>query len=71
MDPGLLDVLQDAADPRVPAVAERVDVELDGVVEEPVDQDGVLAGARDGGLARSVESSVSSNTTAIARPPRT
>ena len=41
--PGLLDVLLDAADPRLLAVAERVHVELDRVVEEAVDQDRVLA----------------------------
>ena len=48
MDAGLLDVLLDAPDPGVPPVAERVHVELDGVVEEAVDQDGMLGRARDG-----------------------
>ena len=38
VDAGLLDVLHDAADVELGAVVERVDVDLDRVVEEPVDQ---------------------------------
>ena len=39
MDASLLDVLHDGRDVRVLAVAERVDVDLDRVLEEAVDQD--------------------------------
>ena len=45
MDAGLLDVLHDGADVDVLAVAERVDVDLDRVLEEAVDEHGVV-GAR-------------------------
>ena len=38
MDARLLDVLHDPAEVELVAVVERVDVDLDGVVEEPVDQ---------------------------------
>ena len=38
MDAGLLDVLHHAAEVELLAVEERVDVDLDRVVEEPVDQ---------------------------------
>ena len=38
VDAGLLDVLHDAADVELGAVVERVDVDLDRVVEEAVDQ---------------------------------
>ena len=38
MDAGLLEVLHDAADVELVAVVERVDVDLDRVVEEAVDQ---------------------------------
>ena len=38
MDAGLLDVLHDATEIEVGAVEQRVDVDLEGVVEEPVDQ---------------------------------
>ena len=38
VDAGLLDVLHDAADVELGAVVERVDVDLDRVVEEPVDE---------------------------------
>ena len=38
MDAGLLDVLHDRADVRVLAVGERVDVDLDRVLEEAVDE---------------------------------
>jgi hypothetical protein len=47
VDAGLLDVLHDAAQVHLAgAVAQRVDVDLDGVVEEAVDQHRVLG--RDG-----------------------
>ena len=39
VDAGLLDVLHDPADPDVVAVAERVDVDLDRVLEEAVEED--------------------------------
>ena len=39
MDAGLLDVLHDRGDVRLGPVAERVDVDLDRVLEEPVDED--------------------------------
>ena len=42
VDAGLLDVLHDPAEVHVGAVVERVHVDLDGVVEEAVDQDRVL-----------------------------
>ena len=38
VDAGLLDVLHDAAEEQLRAVVQRVDVDLDRVVEEPVDQ---------------------------------
>ena len=38
MDAGLLDVLHHAAEVEVGAVVERVDVDLERVVEEPVDE---------------------------------
>ena len=43
MDAGLLDVLHDPADPDVLAVADRVDVDLDRVLEEAVEEDLALA----------------------------
>ena len=39
VDAGLLDVLHDPADPDVLAVAQRVDVDLDRVLEEAVEED--------------------------------
>ncbi len=42
MDAALLDVLEDGADVAGVAVAEGVDVELDGVLEEGVEVDGVV-----------------------------
>ena len=46
VDAGLLDVLHDAADPDVLAVADRVDVDLDRVLEEAVEEDLALAASR-------------------------
>ena len=43
VDAGLLDVLHHAAEVDLGAVAERVDVDLDGVVQEPVHQHRVIA----------------------------
>ncbi len=42
MDAGLLDVLHDAADVDLGAVAQGVDVDLDRILEEAVDQHGML-----------------------------
>ena len=42
VDAGLLDVLHDAAEVHLGAVVEHVDVDLDGVVEEAVDEHRVL-----------------------------
>jgi len=42
VDPGLLDVLHDAADVDLAAVAQRVDVDFDCVFEEAVDEHRVL-----------------------------
>ena len=42
MDAGLLDVLHDPAEVHLVAVVDRVDVDLDGLVEEPVDQHRML-----------------------------
>src|SRR6185503_12240667 len=42
VDAGLLDVLHDATDVHLGAVAQRIDVDLDGVLEEAVDQDGMF-----------------------------
>ena len=50
VDAGLLDVLHHAADVDVRPVAERVDVDLDRVFEEPVDQDRMRRGDLGGGL---------------------
>ena len=38
MDAGLLDVLHHAAQVQLLAVVQRIDIDLDRVVEEPVDQ---------------------------------
>ena len=38
VDAGLLDVLHDAGDDHVLRIAERIDVHLDGVLEEVIDQ---------------------------------
>src|SRR5690606_40522311 len=48
MDAGLLDVLHDAADDDLAAVADRVDVDLDREVEEAVEQHGALVRYADG-----------------------
>ena len=44
VDPGFLDVLHDAADVDLGAVAQRVDVDLDRVLEEAVDEHRMLRG---------------------------
>ena len=71
MDAGALDVLHDAADDDRLAVGDRVDVDLDRVLEILVDQQrcalgGVAAPARCSGAG-----SPSSAMTSIARPPST
>ena len=48
MNPGFLDVLHDGGDVDVRAVAERVDVDLDRVLDEPVEQDGAGHGRHRG-----------------------
>jgi hypothetical protein len=42
VDPGLLDVLQDAADHRAPPVGHQVEIELGGLFEEAVEQHRML-----------------------------
>ncbi len=49
MDAGLFDVLHDAGDDDVCAVAERVDVDLGGVFKKVVDEDGAVLRILDGG----------------------
>jgi len=46
MDAGLLDVLEDPADEELGAVVDRVDVHLDGVLQELVDQNGMSGATR-------------------------
>ena len=48
VDAGLLDVLHDPADPDVLAVAQRVDVDLDRVLQEAVEEDRAAVAARGG-----------------------
>ena len=48
MDAGFLDVLQDSGDGHVLAVGERIDVDLDRVLEVAVEQDGAVAEGLDG-----------------------
>src|SRR3954465_9436749 len=56
VDPGLLDVLHDPADPDVLAVAQRVDVDLDRVLHEAVEEDlAVVAGGAAQVVARAVD----------------
>ena len=55
VDARLLDVLHDAGDDDVLAVAEGVDVELVGILEEPVDQDGPVRKGGDGLLENRLE----------------
>ena len=50
MDAGLFDVLHDAGNDDVGAIAERVDVDFDRIFEEVVDEDGTLLGILDGFL---------------------
>jgi hypothetical protein len=52
VDPGLLDVLHDPADPDVLAVAERVDVDLDRVLQEAVEEDRAARRGRGGAGSR-------------------
>ncbi len=55
VDAGFLDVLHEAADDVVVAVADAVDVHFGGVAEEAVDEDGVFVGDFDGVLDVVVE----------------
>ena len=50
VDAGFFDVFHDAGEVDVGAVAEGVDVDFDGVVEEAVDEDGVVGGDFGGSL---------------------
>ena len=50
MDAGFFDVFHDAGEVDVGAVAEGVNVDFDGVVEEAVDEDGVVGGDFGGSL---------------------
>ena len=71
MDAGLLDVLHDAAEEQLGAVEERVDVDLDGVVEEAVDEHRVLGGDLGGSARGSRRRPASSSTISMPRPPST
>ena len=44
MDAGLLDMFHDAADIDILAIAQRVDIDLDGVAQEAVDQHRIVTG---------------------------
>ncbi len=55
MDARLFDVLHDPGDDDVLSVAERVDVELVGILEKPVDQDGPVRKSGDGLLEHRLE----------------
>ena len=46
MDARLLDVLHDAADHNIGAVAQGVDIRLEGILQKAIDQDGVLGRGR-------------------------
>ena len=48
MDAGFFDVLHDAGDDYIFGVAERVDIHLDGVLEEVIDEHWPLLGILDG-----------------------
>ena len=48
MDAGLLDVLHDRADHRDVAIADAIDIDFGGVVEEAVHQHGPLGRGGDG-----------------------
>ena len=43
MDTGFLDMLHDAADKDVISVAQRIDINLDGIVKEAVDENRVIS----------------------------
>ena len=47
MDSGFLDVFHDPADIDICAVTQRVDIDLDGIVQEPVNQHRIVAGDDD------------------------
>ena len=74
MDAGFLDVLHDAGDEHVAVgIADRIDVDFDGVVQEAVDQHRIVA--RDAEqlarLQRCSSASASSGTMTMPRPPST
>jgi len=47
---GLLHVLHDAADDDFLAVRDRIDVDLDGEIQEPVEQDRAIVRDADGAI---------------------
>ncbi len=74
VDAGLLDVLHHAADDGALAVGDAVDVDLDRVLEELVDEDGLRPGVARGLDARGRRSARAPSRVyaiIIARPPST
>ena len=69
--PGVLDVLHDAADHDARAVADRVDVALERVLQEPVDEHRAAPPTRARPFGNTAASDASSYTICIARPPST
>ena len=70
MDAGFLDVLHDAGDVHVFAVAERIHIHFDGARQVAVEQHGAVAGDDDG-VADVAFKLRMSRTISIARPPST
>ena len=70
VDAALLDVLEDRAHVALLGVAEGVDIELDGVLEEGVEVDGVVRGDL-GGLGHVAHEVLVIVDDAHARPPST
>ena len=55
MDARLLDVVHDRPDEHIPSIGDGVHVHLDGPLQEPVDQDGVVRGGVGGGADEVVQ----------------
>ncbi len=70
MDAGLLDVLHDAAEEEVRTVVQRVDVDLDRVVDEAVDQHRPVGADLGRGLDVGLQGGVVVEI-CMPRPPRT